>query len=115
MMAEGYDWKNLSFVVTTGAATFGPIVPSMMHMEIKEISYSNLTNAQNQVILRQIPSGTVRPPHSVIIDQQSIAPLAPYSPRIPIRTVQEDHVIEASSSAGPCIVNLVYRLKYGRP
>jgi hypothetical protein len=115
MMAEDYNWKNLSFVVATGAATFGPIVPSMMHMEIKEISYSNLTNAQNRVILRQIPSGTVRPPHSVIIDQQSIAPLAPYSPRIPIRTVQEDHVIEASSDAGPCIVNLVYRLKYGRP
>jgi hypothetical protein len=114
-MSDTYDWKNLSFTVNTGAATFGPIVPSMMHMEIREISYSNLTNAQNKIVLRQIPSGTVRPPHSVIIDQQSIAPLAPYSPRIPLRIVQEDHVIEASTDSGPCIVNLVYRLKYGRP
>ena len=110
-----YDWKNLRMEVVTGAATFGPIVPAMMHMQIKEISYSNRTDAQNRVVLRQIPSGTVRPSHSIFIDDQNIAPLAPYSPRIPIRTVQEDHVIEASSSAGPISCNLVYKLVYGRP
>jgi len=101
--------------VNTGAATFGPIVPAMMHMQVKEISYSNRLNAQNRAIVRQIPSGTVRPSHSIVLDDQSIAALAPYSPRIPIRTVQEDHVIEASSDAGPITVNLVYKLVYGRP
>ena len=112
---ESVEWKNLRMEVNTGAATFGPIMPATMHMEIKEISYSNRVNAANRAILRQIPSGTVRPAHSIIIDDQNIAALSPYSPRIPIRTVQEDHVIEATSSAGPITVNLTYRLRYGRP
>jgi len=112
---EPYEWKNLRLNVNTASATYGPIVPALMHMEIKEISYSNRTDAQNRVVLRQIPSGTVRPGHSIIIDDQNLAPLAPYSPRIPIRLVQEDHVIEANSTAGPITVNLVYRLRYGRP
>lgn len=114
-MSDAYDWKNLRMEVNTGAATFGPIVPAMMHMEVKEISYSNRTNASNRAIIRQIPSGTVRPAHSIILDDQEVAALSPYSPRIPIRTVQEDHVIRASSSAGPISVNLTYRLRYGRP
>lgn len=112
---ESVEWKNLRMEVNTGSTTFGPIMPATMHMEIKEINYSNRTNAANRVILRQIPSGTVRPAHSIIIDDQEVAALSPYSPRIPIRTVQEDHVIEATSSAGPISVNLTYRLRYGRP
>ena len=110
-----YDWKNLRMDVNTGAATFGPVVPAMMHMEIKEISYSNRTSVENRVQIRQIPSGTVRPAHSIIIDDQQIAGNAPYSPRIPIRVVQENHVLEASSSNGPITCNLTYRLVYGRP
>jgi len=110
-----YDWKNLRMEVNTGAGTFGSIVPAMMFMEIKEISYSNRTNADNRVQIAQIPSGTVRPSHSIILDDQQIAPLSPYSPRIPIRTVQENHVLQAISSAGPITVNLTYRLRYGRP
>lgn len=110
-----YDWKNLRMEVNTGAATFGPIVPAMMHMQVKEIAYSNRTNNDNRVQVAQIPSGTVRPSHSIIVDDQQIAPMAPYSPRVPIRTVQEDHVLQALSSAGPITVNLVYKLVYGRP
>ena len=114
-----YDWKNLSFTATTapitGAVTFGPIVPAMMHMQVKEISYSNRVNAQNRVQIVQIPSGTVRPGHSIVLDDQNIAPNAPYSPRIPIRTAQESHVIQGRSTAGPIAVNLVYKLVYGRP
>jgi len=113
-MSDTYDFKNLRMEVNTSSMTFGPIVPAMMHMEVKEITYSNRTDAQNRVQLRQIPSGTVRPAHSILVDDQNIAPLAPYSPRIPIRTVQENHVLEANSSAGPISLNLVYRLKYGR-
>ncbi|MEM2905004.1 MAG: hypothetical protein QW587_04615 [Candidatus Bathyarchaeia archaeon] len=109
-----YDWKNLSFTAQTGAATFGPIVPRMMTMEIKEISYSNLTNAQVVATLRQIPSGDIRPPSAIILDAQSLAPYSPYSPRIGIRTVQGEAVIEAGTDLGPVRVNLVYRLLYGR-
>jgi len=101
--------------VSTSATTFGPIVPAMMHMEIKEISYSNRTSALNRVQIRQIPSGTVRPASAIFIDDQQLAADSPYSPRIPIRTVQEGHVLEASASAGPMTVNLAYRLRYGRP
>jgi len=110
-----YDWKNLRMEVNTGAATFGPIVPKMMHMQVKEISYSNRTNNDNRVQIAQIPSGSVRPSHSIVVDDQQIAPLSPYSPRIPIRVVQEDHVIQALTSAGPMSVSLTYRLIYGRP
>jgi len=110
-----YDWKNLRMEVVTGESTFGPIVPSMMHMQIKEITYSNRTNDDNRVQIAQIPSGTVRPSHSIIVDDQQIAPLSPYSPRIPIRVVQEDHVLQALSSKGPISATLTYRLVYGRP
>jgi len=114
-MSDSLNWKQLTMAVNTGAATFGAIVPAMMHMEITEVSYSNTTNANNQATLRQIPSGSVRPASAVIIDQQQIGANSPYSPRIPIRVVQENSVIEASSTAGPITVNLAYRLKYGRP
>ena len=114
-MSDVFDWKPLRMDINTGAATFGVVVPAMMTMEIKEISYSNRTNADNRVQTRQIPSGTVRPASSIILDDQQLAPLSPYSPRIPIRTVQEDHVLEATSSAGPISANLIYRLRYGRP
>ena len=115
MNEQAFDWKPLSMSINTGAATFGSIVPAMMHMEIKEISYSNRTNADNRVQIRQIPSGNIRPASSIIIDDQQLAPLSPYSPRIPIRTVQENSVLEASSNAGPIQANLAYRLRFGRP
>jgi len=114
-MSDTFDWKPLRMEVTTSAATFGPIVPAMMHMEIKEISYSNRTNDNNRVQLRQIPSGTVRPSHAILIDDQQIAANSPYSPRKPIQVVQEDHVLEASTDKGPMSVVLAYRLRYGRP
>jgi len=115
MDERAYDWKPLSMSVNTGAATFGVIVPATMHMELKEISYSNRTNNDNRVIIRQIPSGNIRPSTSIILDDQQLAALSAYSPRIPIRTVQENCVIEASSNAGPISANLAYRLRYGRP
>jgi len=110
-----YDWKNLSMQINTGIATFGPIVPAMMHMQIKEIAYSNRTAAVNRVQLAQIPSGTVRPSHSIMIDDETLASQTPYSPRIARRIVQENHCIQALSSAGPAEVNITYRLVYGRP
>ena len=110
-----YDWKNLSMSVQTGIATFGPIVPAMMHMQIKEIAYSNATASANRVQLAQIPSGTVRPGHSIIIDDETLASQTPYSPRIAQRIVQENHCIQALSSMGPANVNITYRLVYGRP
>lgn len=113
-MSDLYDWKNLSMSINTGAATFGVIVPATMTMEMKEISYANRTNADNRVQLRQIPSGNIRPASAVILDDQQLAPLSPYSPRTWVRNVQENCVIEASSSAGPIQANLAYRLRYGR-
>jgi len=114
-MSDIYDWKNLSATIGSGATTFGVIVPAMMHMELKEISYSNRVNANNRATIRQIPSGTVRPSSAIIIDDQQIAPNSPYSPRIPIRTVQEGHVLEGNTTQGEMQVNLAYRLRYGRP
>jgi hypothetical protein len=110
-----YDWKQLRMAISTGAATFGIIVPATMHIEMKEIVYTNLTNANNEVILRQIPSGNIRPASACILDDQQIAANSPYSPRIPIRIMQENTVMEASSSAGPINVTLAYKLRYGRP
>ena len=90
-----------------------------MFMEIKEISYANLTTgaagSANQAILRQIPSGNIRPPALVVIDEQYVAANTPYSPRNPIRVMQENTVMEASTSIGPMMVNFAYRLRYGRP
>lgn len=114
-MSDIFDWKPLRMNINTGAATFGVVVPAMMSMEIKEIAYSNRTAAVNRVQISQIPSGTVRPASAIVIDDQTIAASSPYSPRIPIRTMQEEHVLEASSDAGPITANLVYRLGYGRP
>jgi len=114
-MSDNYDWKPLSATIPTGATTFGVVVPAMMHMELKEISYSNRVNLNNRVTIRQIPSGTVRPSSSVIIDDQQIAANSPYSPRIPIRVVQESHVLEGNTTQGECQINLAYRLRYGRP
>lgn len=111
---SSYNWKQLNCVVNTGAATFGVIVPSTMHLEMKEINYANLTAAANNVILRQIPSGTNRPASATILDDQEVASQSPYSPRIPIRVMQENTVLEASSSAGPIHVTFSYRLLYGR-
>lgn len=114
-MSDAFDWKDESITVTTAAATFGVIVPAMMHMEMKELNYSNQTAGINSVILRQIPSGAIRPPASIIIDQQTLASQTPYSPRNPIRTMQENTVLEASANAGPATVSFAYRLRYGRP
>lgn len=114
-MSSSYDWKQLAMSVTTSAATFGVIIPSTMHVEIKDIVYANTTNAANEVILRQIPSGTIRPASAIVLDDQEVASLSPYSPRIPIRVMQENTVIEASSTLGPIKVTLAYRLRYGRP
>lgn len=105
-------------VISTGAATFGVIVPATMYMEIREIDYSNLYTGNNEVIIRQIPSGVIRNTTAIILDDANLAPPAtssPYSPRIPVRTVQENCVIEASSTAGPAKVTTAYRLMYGRP
>jgi hypothetical protein len=118
-MSDIFDWKDLSFVANTGAATFGVIVPATMHMELKDIDYANLTTgvagSANQVIVRQIPSGVIRPSTSIIIDQQNVQANMPYAPKAPIRTIQENCVIEASTTVGPMIVSLAYRLRYGRP
>lgn len=118
-MSDSFDWKPLSMSVTTAAATFGAIVPATMHMEIKEMTYSNATTgaagAINQVTVRQIPSGNIRPSSAIILDQENVQANTPYSPRNPIKIVQESCVIEASTNNGPMIVNLAYRLRYGRP
>jgi hypothetical protein len=116
-LEPAYDWKPLRMAVVTSASTFGVVVPSNMHMEIREIDYQNLQGGVNEVIIRQIPSGNIRPPSSVILDDANLAAntSGPYSPRIPIRVVQESCVIEASASLGPANVVLAYRLKFGRP
>ena len=111
-----YDWKPLNMQLNTGAATFGVIVPSNMHMQIREIDYTNKTTTTNEAILRQIPSGNIRPSSQTILDDEVLTPASPsYSPRIPIRVIQENCVIEASSTQGPLSVTLAYRLRYGRP
>lgn len=114
-MSSSYDWKQLRMTVVTSATTFGVIVPSNMHVEIKDIVYANTTAGANEVILRQIPSGSIRPASAIVLDDQEVASQSPYSPRIPIRVMQENTVIEASASLGPISVTLAYRLKYGRP
>jgi hypothetical protein len=110
-----YDWKTLRMSIVTGATTFGVIVPSNMHMEIREIDYSNLTAGVNEVIIRQIPSGNIRPSSAIVLDDEELEASKPYSPRIPVRVVQENCVIEASANLGPAVAVLAYRLKYGRP
>ena len=110
-----YDWKQCNMNVTTQSQTFGVIVPATMYMEIKDIVYANLTAGANQITLRQIPSGNIRPASATVIDSQEVAASSPYSPRIPIRIVQESSVVEASASLGPATVTFAYRLKQGRP
>ena len=115
-MSDPYNWKQVRMQLTTGAATFGVVVPATMHMKVKDICYTNVNSGANEAILRQIPSGNIRPPSAVIIDDEIVgAGFTSYSPIDHIRVVQENCVIEASAAQGPMNVTLAYRLYYGRP